>query len=102
MDFRRGLRLMRKMVGIFLVVGMVVVVAGCTTSKHQVWLKRGVGVKTDQAMKDFKSCAMKAEFLYDAKAKGGPEAITSETTYKVSKFDECMMAKGFKKKKMMK
>ncbi len=93
---------MRKMAGIFLTVGMVFVVAGCTPPKHQVWVKRGVGVKMDQAVKDLKNCAMKEEFIYDAKAKGGPTAVSSEATYEVSKFDSCMMAKGFNKKKMMK
>ena len=93
---------MRKMAGIFLAVGIVVVVAGCTPPQHHVWVKRGVGVKMDQAVKDLKGCAVKEEFIYDAKAKGGPAAVSSETTYEVSKFDSCMMAKGFKKKKMMK
>ena len=91
---------MRKMAGIFLAVGMVIVVAGCTTPKHNVWFKRGVGVKMDQAVKDLKNCAMKEEFMYDAKAKGGPEATSSASTYEQSKFDSCMMAKGFKKKMM--
>ena len=93
---------MRKMAGIVLAVGMVFVVVGCTPPKHHVWVKRGVGVKMDQAVKDLKSCAVKEEFIYDAKAKGGPAAVSSESTYEVSKFDSCMMAKGFKKKKMMK
>ena len=93
---------MRKMAGVFLAVGMVLVVTGCTTPEQNVWFKRGVGVKMDQAVKDLKDCAMKEEFIYDAKAKGGPEASSSVTSYAQSNFDSCMMAKGFKKKKMMK
>ena len=89
-----------KMAGIFLAVGMVFVVVGCTTPQHNVWFKRGVGVKMDQAVKDLKGCAMKEEFIFDAKAKGGPEATSSVTSYEQSKFDSCMMAKGFKKKMM--
>ena len=91
---------MRKMAGIVLAVGVVFVVSGCTTPQHNVWFKRGVGVKMDQAVKDLKNCAMKEEFMYDAKAKGGPEATSSASTYEQSKFDSCMMAKGFKKKMM--
>ena len=91
---------MRKMAGIFLAVGMVFVVVGCTTPQHNVWFKRGVGVKMDQAVKDLKGCAMKEEFIFDAKAKGGPEASSSASTYEQSKFDKCMTAKGFKKKMM--
>ena len=91
---------MRKMAGIFLAVGVVFVVSGCAPPEHNVWFKRGVGVKMDQAVKDVKSCAMKEEFIFDAKAKGGPEASSSVTSYEQSKFDSCMMAKGFKKKMM--
>ncbi len=90
---------MRKMAGIFLAVGMVLVVAGCATPQHNVWLKRGVGVKMEQAVKDLKSCAAKEEFMFDATAKGGPEAVSSASSYEQSKFDACMTAKGFKKKK---
>lgn len=93
---------MRKMAGIVLAVGMVIVVAGCAPPERNVWFKRGVGVKMDQAVKDLKNCAMKAEFIFDAKAKGGPEATSSASSYAQSNFDSCMMAKGFKKKKMMK
>lgn len=93
---------MRKIAGIFLALGVVFVVAGCSTPEHNVWFKRGVGVKMDQAVKDLKNCAMKEEFIYDAKAKGGPVATSSTTSYAQSNFDSCMMAKGFKKKKMMK
>ncbi len=89
---------MRKMAGIVLAGAMVFVVAGCTPPKHQVWVKRGVGVKMDQAVKDLKGCSDREEFIFDSKAKGGPTAISSETTYAQSKFDSCMMAKGFKKK----
>ena len=91
---------MRKMAGIFLAVGVVFVVSGCTTPEHNVWFKRGVGVKMDQAVKDLKSCSDQAEFMFDAKAKGGPEASSSVTSYEQSDFDKCMMAKGFKKKMM--
>ena len=93
---------MRKIAGIFLALGVVFVVAGCGPPEHNVWFKRGVGVKMDQAVKDLKNCAMKEEFIYDAKAKGGPVATSSATSYEQSNFDSCMMAKGFKKKKMMK
>ena len=91
---------MRKMAGIFLAAGVVFVVAGCSTPEHNVWFKRGVGVKMDQAVKDLKGCAMKEEFIFDAKAKGGPEATSSASSYEQSNFDSCMMAKGFKKKMM--
>ncbi|MDE0332010.1 MAG: hypothetical protein OXL41_09090 [Nitrospinae bacterium] len=91
---------MRKMAGIFLAVGLVFVVAGCTTPEHNVWLKRGVGVKMEQAVKDLKSCAMKEEFIFDANAKGGPAVTSSASSYAQSNFDKCMMAKGFKKKMM--
>ena len=64
---------MRKMAGIVLAVGVVFVVAGCAPPEHNVWFKRGVGVKMDQAVKGLKSCAMKEEFIFDAKAKGGPK-----------------------------
>ena len=87
---------MRKTAGMMLALGMVLAASGCAPS-HNVWVKRGVSMT--QAVGDLKVCAEQAGFIFEPKGKDGGEAVSSEVTYGASKFDSCMTARKFRKKK---
>ncbi len=89
-------RFMRKATGVVLASFVVFAVSGCTVAR-QTWIKSGGS--DAEAAKDLQGCAHQEGFIFDPKGeKGGPVAISSKSTYKASKFDSCMIGKGFRKK----
>lgn len=89
---------MRRMTGVMAAVAAVLLVSGCAPT-HTVWLKRGVGVTMKQAVADLKTCSDKSGFIFESNPqRGGPSAVSSEVSYGESGFEDCMTARGFKKK----
>ncbi len=94
--------LMPKMSRMFAVVMMAGFVAGCATATTTtVWKK--TDVKKAQMGKDLKMCSAKAGLLFQKTGyKGGPVAMSSQTSYESGKgepFEKCMTRIGYKKEK---
>ncbi len=92
---------MSKMSRIFAVVMMAGFVAGCAAAATTVWKK--TNVEKAQMVKDLKMCSAKAGLLFEKTGyKGGPVAMSSQTSYESGKgepFEKCMTRIGYKKEK---